>query len=374
MLLSYDGEQKKCEIGHLNHMILINMNRIFISCFLFALLIGCTLSPSKNEIVPQTLQHVTIEIPDMILGSPGGIQKLGDGLLIMDYKSDSMFHYVDLKHKKYVGQFGSKGQGPDEFIHLTSLQPYSDKTVCGYDLMKREIKILKWDSLNNRINGSTRKKWTDAWAFDVVPYGQNQFVGNGCFKDSIFAAFDSLGNITDLAGEYPYRDENERKISVRNRALAYQGTLRVTPKGRLAFATMCAKILFLYEIHDNRLRRRKVVIDSYADYKPDYSGGESSYTVVHNGNLPVCYRDLSVTESRIYALYSGRSFKEYGLAEWECGYIYVYDWEGNLQTLYQLELPLLCFCVDELSGCIYGIANVPEPTLVCFHLPSDVMK
>lgn len=39
---------------------------------------------------------------------------MGDGLLIMDYKSDSMFHYVNLKQKKYVGQFGAKGQGPDE--------------------------------------------------------------------------------------------------------------------------------------------------------------------------------------------------------------------------------------------------------------------
>lgn len=51
---------------------------------------------------------------------------MGDGLLIMDYKSDSMFHYVNLK-QKYVGQFGAKGQGPDEFIHPTSLQPYDDK-------------------------------------------------------------------------------------------------------------------------------------------------------------------------------------------------------------------------------------------------------
>lgn len=109
------------------------MNRIFINCFLLVLLAGCGSSSTETEIVSQTLQHETIKIPDLLLGSPGGIQKMGDGLLIMDYKSDSMLHYVNLKQKKYVGQFGAKGQGPDEFIHPTSLQPYDDKTVYGYD-------------------------------------------------------------------------------------------------------------------------------------------------------------------------------------------------------------------------------------------------
>lgn len=350
------------------------MNRIFINCFILVLLTGCSSSSSKKEIALQTLQHETIEIPDMLLGAPGGIQKLGNGLLIMDYKSDSIFHYVNLKHKKYEGQFGRKGQGPDEFIHLTSLQPYSDKVVCGYDIMKREIKKIELDSLNNRVKGSTWKKWTDKWIFDVTPYKHNQFVGNGCFNDLMFAVFDSKGTPIDTDGEYPYKDEDEKNIPVLNRALAYQGIMRVTPKGRLAFATMCAKMLFLYEIRDNHLVQHKVVIDRYADYKVDHSGGKASYSVSHNGNLPVCYRDLSVTESRIYALYSGRSFKEYGLAEWECSYIYIYDWEGNQQALYQLDLPLLCFCVDEQSGFIYGIANNPEPTLVCFPLPLVCIK
>jgi hypothetical protein len=73
------------------------MNRIFINCFLLVLLAGCGSSSTETEIVSQTLQHETIKIPDLLLGFPGGIQKMGDGLLIMDYKSDSMFHYVNLK-------------------------------------------------------------------------------------------------------------------------------------------------------------------------------------------------------------------------------------------------------------------------------------
>lgn len=336
-------------------------------CILSVLLFGCK-SSSEKGITTVCLTHEEIKLPEMMVGVPGSIQRLGDGLLIMDLKSDSVLHYVDLKEKKYVGKFGAVGQGPDEFIHLRRLHPAQGKAVYGYDMSKLEMKVMTPDSSGIRIE-KVRFDSSDRWAFDVIPYGQNRFVANGCFGNSMFAILDSLGNQVDLAGEYPYKDESEKTISAQNRALAYQGILRVTPKGRLAFATSMSKMLFLYDIQEDRLIQRKVIIDSYGEYKPDTSGGEGSYSVVHNGNLPYCYNDLSVTEDRIYALYSGRTYKEYGLAEFECAYIYVYDWEGNQQALYELDIPLLCFCVDEQARCIYGMANHPDPVLVRFPLP-----
>lgn len=96
------------------------------------------------------------------------------------------------------------------------------------------------------------------------------------------------------------------------------------------------------------------------------------YSVVYNGNKPYCYRDLAVTEQYIYALYSGRNFKEYKMAQYECPYLYVYDWEGHQKALYKLDIGLICFYVDEAAHKIYGIANNPDPVLVEFSLPSDL--
>lgn len=167
------------------------------------------------------------------------------------------------------------------------------------------------------------KKISDSWIFDVIQFNEKTFIANGCFKDLMFSILNDKESYVCLSGEFPYKDDNEKKISSRHSALAYQGILRITPKGKLAFATMSAKILFLYNIHGSRLVKNKKITDSYAEYKLDDTGGGSSYSVAHNGNLPFCYRDLSITESKIYALYSGRSFKEYKLAYSLCQYIYL---------------------------------------------------
>lgn len=63
------------------------------------------------------------------------------------------------------------------------------------------------------------------------------------------------------------------------------------------------------------------IIDWFGEYMPDPTLGEGVYSVIYNGRLPMAYRDISVTEDYIYALYSGRSFKEYGMKQLECLYI-----------------------------------------------------
>lgn len=339
-------------------------------CFLSLYLNGCTSSGEDNVKVTGILHHEPIEVKDMIVGYPGGIQKLDGELIIMDYTADSMFHRIDIQHQAYLGAFGVKGQGPDEFIHPTALHPYGNHALCGYDSGKREIKVLKKDSLSNRLTCSTLFKTSRLMAFDVIPYSSDKFVANGCFSDSAFCLLDNHQEYLDVSGSYPIKDEKEASFSCMTRAMAYQGILRLTPNGRMAFVTAHAKALYLYEIKDDKLLPLKRIIESYNEYTPDDSGGSGTYSVIHKGDLPTCFRDLSVTDNRIYALYSGRSFKDYRQASDECAYIYIYDWEGNRKEIYQLDIPVRCFYVDEQEHVVYAIANNPDPTLVRFALPA----
>ena len=59
---------------------------------------------------------------------------------------------------------------------------------------------------------------------------------------------------------------------------------------------------------------------------------------------------------------------ELGLKAFECSVIYVYDWLGKLVMRYDLDVPVSCFCVDEKHKVFYGIANLPDPTLVKFSV------
>lgn len=58
--------------------------------FLIFLITSCTEDKRQQEMTQ--LQHEVLDFPDMIIGSPGDIQKEGDCLLVLDVQQDSLFH------------------------------------------------------------------------------------------------------------------------------------------------------------------------------------------------------------------------------------------------------------------------------------------
>lgn len=87
-----------------------------------------------------------------------------------------------------------------------------------------------------------------------------------------------------------------------------------------------------------------------------------------DGNVPECYKDVIASDKYIYALYSGRTFKDYQLSCNECESLYVYDWTGKFMRLYKLDVPVTHICLNEQQNKLYAIANIPDPTLVSFDL------
>ena len=332
-------------------------------CLSLLLLSACGSSHTEEpSVTMRQLQHERIELPDMLLASPGGIQQIGDELLIIDFRSDSLFHRVHVPRREYLGQYGQRGQGPEDFIHPASLNPYGRNALCCYDQGTRRLKVIERDSLTHRLRNSTLLTCNGPWNFDVIPFGEGRFVVQGCIQDSLFAVIDGDGEPVCLAGEYPYRDVTERSLNPHFRAMAYQGPFRITPSGKMAFATASSKIMYIYRLEQDRLQPVNIQAEWYSDYMPESNKG-GGFSVVFKSSV-VAYRDLSLSDSRIYALYSGRLYREKG---WYCQYIHAYDWEGNLKEQYQLDVPIIFFCVDESARRIYGIASQPNPELVQFE-------
>ena len=331
-------------------------------CLSLLLLSACGSSHTEEpSVTMRQLRHERIELPDMLLASPGGIQQMGDELLIIDFRSDSLFHRVHVPRREYLGQYGQRGQGPEDFIHPASLNPYGRNALCCYDQGTRRLKVIERDSLTHRLRNSTLLTCSGPWYFDVIPYGEGRFVVQGCIQDSLFAVLDSEGEPVCLAGEHPYKDARERSFDPHSRAMAYQGPFRITPSGKMAFATSSSKIMYIYRLEQDRLQPVTMQAEWYSDYMPESNKG-GGFSVVFKSSV-VAYRDLSLSDSRIYALYSGRLYSEQG---WYCQYIHAYDWEGNLKEQYQLDVPIIFFCVDESARRIYGIAAQPNPELVQF--------
>lgn len=341
------------------------MKKFFTGCLLLFLCMSCAYEKKQNEVL--VLQHEVLDFSDMLIGSPGDIQKVGDCLIVLDYRQDSMFHRVDLIKNRYMGMFGAKGQGPDDFIHPSSLKILDDESFTCYDSSTDCLNLIELCQADDKVGISRMLRYAKMLTFDVVPMSDSIFIVNGETDGAMLALIDKDGKVLSLSDEYPYKDEAEGNIPVRFRAMAYQGTLRVNPNSYFAYVTMNAKQVHLYKVENKQIIKIGEVIEGYGHYKPNMVR-EGGYGVAHKGEYPECYTDLAVTDEYVYALYSGRTFKEYRLSCYECETIYVYDWTGKLVKTYRLDVPVVQFCIDEDEKMIYAIANIPDPTIVCFKL------
>ena len=83
---------------------------------------------------------------------------------------------------------------------------------------------------------------------------------------------------------------------------------------------------------------------------------------------PYGYQDLAVTETSIYALFSGRTLQEYGSARVVFGtFVHVFDWAGNFVKALELDEEILGLTVDPQTGVLYGLRHDPEPAVVVFN-------
>jgi hypothetical protein len=196
----------------------------------------------------------------------------------------------------------------------------------------------------------------------IKPIVNNRYVATGIYEDNHLMVLDEKGTSLKGFGEWPYQDEQEKKVPGKIRASVYQGKLEVSPSGdKLVFAVKSGDMLYFYRVLPNgELELISKQENAYAHY--DHTNG------AHYGSAPHHYIDACTTEDYVYTLYSGRNLKEHGMSCFQGNLIRVYDWEGNLVKKLQLDIDIKQMAVSKDNRKIYAIADLPDPVLVVFEL------
>ena len=69
------------------------------------------------------------------------------------------------------------------------------------------------------------------------------------------------------------------------------------------------------------------------------------------------YVRFAVTDNKVYALYSGKTYQMDKEHAFEGQTLLVYDWEGNLERSLLLDVPLVNVSYDREEQGIYGITS-----------------
>ena len=334
---------------------------VFFATCLLALLFSCSTKKEQEEVIIQSLTHEVLMGDEYLIGRINDMALMNDSIpVVINVRSDNAFQVLDYSRKKVL-EVGNVGQGPDDFLLSFGLSSGMENTFSANDVNRRRFSTVHLNPEDDSWRVEHHLKFDSLMHIYVQPIANNRYVATGIYDDCHLMLLDEKGKPLKGFGEWPYQDEQEKKVPGKIRASVYQGKLEVSPSGdKLVFAVASGDMLYFYRILPNgELELLSKHENTYAHY--DHTTG------AHYGTAPFSNIDACATDDYVYTLYAGRSLKEHGMKCFQGNLIRVYDWKGTLVKKLQLDVDVEQIVVSKDDRKIYAIADLPDPVLVVFE-------
>ena len=306
---------------------------------------------------------------DAIMRYPFRIRECGDLLYVLDLHGEEHFFHVFKKESfEYVTSFGRRGEGPEETLQAKNIYCFSSDNILTCDEMKREI--TKWEF----SKGGTRPAIVDRIKIDDERLSLFDFALSSdtslIFPDAsgenrLFEM--NLNNRTSInrIGSIPIlSDVDKNKPAIISQA--WNPYIYTSPKGSIiVVATQFGEVLEIY----NKDKECKRIVMCGPLGEPYYKCIDNKYTIPL-GVMGYC--DIHITDKYIYAVFSGRTFKEISQNEDtpDGGHsIHVFDFNGKPVTKYILDYDVYGICVNETEKIIWACNVNDEEQILKYKLP-----
>lgn len=318
------------------------------------------------EVVNLTAIEPHISGEEVILGSPY-LLKVGDYLVISDFKGDSVLTVINTETMTNKGSFLTYGQGPGEFqkITLKTTVPDQNDEFLITEPTIGKVTSFSMKDINDGILTATDVKKYDCNLWQFIPLANGNFVTSLGYDEhtELLTVYTKDGELIGRVGNRPMPDKYKGEAPIDITA-AYQFTLYPSPDGRHVVAVGEGVSAVFYELSGDNLVEKATVFDAGAD--PDRSFTAHGYMGIHgDSDKPMGFSIAAAGEDGIYIIYSDRSV---GHDEFFAGNrVLHYDYEGNLKREFNLDKRISKICAPDSNGIIYAIAlDDCEPTIVTF--------
>ena len=305
----------------------------------------------------------SIDIESLGILNPIELYYKKDFLIFGSNGSKSELQFLDLKSGKVFTKY-LIGRGPDEvrMYNVVRTQKNSPKfnmvdpntwKMIGFDLDSLRADTL----MRQRLIISFPR--TGAMAFNA--YETDRYVyRNGIFRDGRYLCYDKQTGEASFDLDYPFYEDLE-PLDWASRGMVFSKT-KMVGSGRYLVSYIHGLIDF-YEIGDDG--KLSLIKNQY--YYPKFKYYPDTGSTPTSSEEPERFNSIDSDEEGIYLLYSGKDYKTYRNAAFNCLYLMTYDWKGNPLKEYHLEKSLTQMTINGKT--LYGLNREGDPKVYIYKLP-----
>jgi len=320
-------------------------------------LVGCKEKADQKMIInsnstaiasfPETNNYTFTKLADYIEGTPYKFYEVDSGLFLLDIDSkENIFYFFDYQSQKFTNSFIGKGNGPNE-----SFSPFSSGIMDGklWVLDFTMHKVVFYDLSKTKDNEYELK--LPYYFNHIEMVNENVIIGN-VLSGSKYK-FQKLNRQT---GEYLSEfGEFENMPDSFNDELLHKYFQSI-----FAIRSDEKKMVSAYRWHDaieifNLETLESLLIKGPWDINNDFGlvVDETGNLILNrDGDMIQCNKNISVTDSFIYTLFSG--IADSVIDSFYCNTVLVYDWEGNPVKKINLDRKVMSFSVSPDDSRIYS--------------------
>ena len=324
-----------------------------------------------SELHPKELSGTALSMSEAF-AKPTRLLRLGGRLIVIDRYADQPIHILNAASGTREQGIGRRGEGPGEFKGARSVLPDPLDPRAFWVFDSRLARLTRVDPDRSDMRPSSAVKTVpvlmESTATDVAWLPTGSLIATGFFAEGRLAILDGHGRTMGRIGLLPSGGQDAPTPVLQH---AYTGRIAVHPHGSLvALACRHASRLEIHATDGSMF----LLVETPFKFDPVFRVRASGHgPVMATGqDLRFGYLDVATTESRIYALFSGRTRGGFpGRANYG-EYVHVFDWAGNFLHAFRLDNDVIAIAVNEDSSVLDAVRHLPVPSVIRYRLEGEM--
>lgn len=340
------------------------------------LITACTVNEQIDPIYKPDLQNaigtlkatVLSDLSALNIKNPSGLVKRGGEFIIGN--PDSRFNAVSLHletgERRELFPRGRRASGA---VYPSSLSACGNSGTTILDIYQGRLLYAP--------SGNTPSTKTTEKSPSLLPVGQQHLaavqagdciIATGLYEQGRYLLYcpsdDQAGYFLDYPAHPVFPDITECTKSV----LYASSVLKVRPDNcAFVCADMYSGLLDICRVDGGHISRIRQHIFHHPKVYIHEKTGEHPYVAYSKDNC-FGFTDVTVSEDRIYAIYSGKTYRRNQADFQQCQTLFILDWEGNILSTYRIDTPLTYLQYETEENAIYAIGYAPKANLVKIDL------